>query len=75
MKCLRRTLRRGWGRRSCYLCGIFTDEAESQASILMKRPDVRARIKELRQEAALLAGVVQWQKTWLIYRTTQQKPR
>ncbi|QHM71290.1 terminase small subunit [Mixta intestinalis] len=47
----------GMGQKEAAICaGYSPTRAESQASILMKRPDVRARVRELRQEAALLVS-------------------
>lgn len=45
----------GMGQKEAAICaGYSPTRAESQASIMLKRPDVRQRIRELRQEAALL---------------------
>ncbi|HID4048081.1 TPA: terminase small subunit [Pluralibacter gergoviae] len=45
----------GMGQKEAAICaGYSPTRAEAQASIMLKRPDVRQRIRELRQEAALL---------------------
>ncbi len=45
----------GMPMKDAAICaGYSPTRAESQSSVLMKRPDIRARIKELRQQAALL---------------------
>ena len=46
---------RGMPQKEAAVCaGYSPSRADSQASILFRRPDVRRRIRELRQEAALL---------------------
>ncbi|EBL3323395.1 hypothetical protein D4T62_10640 [Salmonella enterica subsp. enterica] len=46
---------RGLPQKEAAICaGYSPSRADSQASILFRRPDVRKRIRELRQEAALL---------------------
>lgn len=46
---------RGMPQKEAAICaGYSPSRADSQASILFKRPDVRKRIRELRQDAALL---------------------
>ncbi|CQJ55167.1 terminase small subunit [Yersinia enterocolitica] len=45
----------GMPMKDAAICaGYSPTRAESQSSILMRRPDIRSRIKELRQQAALL---------------------
>lgn len=45
----------GMPQKEAAICsGYSPARADTQASILLKRPDIRRRIKELRQEAALL---------------------
>lgn len=48
---------RGMPQKEAAICaGYSPSRADSQASILFKRPDVRKRIRELRQDAALLVS-------------------
>ncbi|EFK0764538.1 hypothetical protein AWB05_001675 [Escherichia coli] len=48
---------RGMPQKEAAICaGYSPSRADSQASILFKRPDVRRRIRELRQDAALLVS-------------------
>lgn len=48
---------RGMQQKEAAICaGYSPSRADSQASILFKRPDVRRRIRELRQDAALLVS-------------------
>lgn len=47
----------GMGQKEAAICaGYSPTRAESQASVMLKRPDVRLRIRELRQDAALLVS-------------------
>ncbi|WP_242689474.1 terminase small subunit [Photorhabdus cinerea] len=43
-------------KEAAICAGYAPNNAESQASVMFKRPDIRRRIKELRQEAALLVS-------------------
>ncbi|MDE1483967.1 terminase small subunit [Xenorhabdus bovienii] len=50
-------LAQGMSQKDSAICaGYAPSNAESQATTLIRRPDVRRRIKELRQEAALLVS-------------------
>lgn len=47
----------GMPQKEAAICaGYAPTNAESQASILMSRPDVKARVQELRNNAALLVS-------------------
>lgn len=43
-------------KEAAICAGYAPTNAESQASILMSRPDVKARVQELRNNAALLVS-------------------
>ncbi|MBC8947211.1 terminase small subunit [Xenorhabdus indica] len=47
----------GMSQKDAAICaGYSPNRADTQAPILLKRPDIRRRIRELRQEAALLVS-------------------
>ncbi|WP_447875612.1 terminase small subunit [Serratia fonticola] len=63
----------GMPMKDAAICaGYSPTRAESQSSVLMKRPDIRARIKELRQQAALLVTFDAKDLAELSYKSAKQ---
>lgn len=63
----------GMPMKDAAICaGYSPARAETQSSILMKRPEIRARIKELRQQAALLVTFDAKDLAELSYKSAQQ---
>ncbi|EMQ2227351.1 terminase small subunit [Citrobacter freundii] len=63
----------GMPQKEAAICaGYSPTRAESQASVMLKRPDVRQRIRELRQEAALLVSFNAKDLADLSYKSAQQ---
>ncbi|MGO2458776.1 MAG: terminase small subunit [Ewingella sp.] len=64
---------RGMTQKEAAICaGYSPTRADTQAPILLKRPDVRRRIRELRQEAALLVTFDAKDLAELSYKSAQQ---
>ena len=63
----------GMGQKEAAICaGYSPTRAESQASVMLKRPDIRQRIRELRQEAALLVTFNAKDLAELSYKSAKQ---
>jgi len=64
---------RGMTQKEAAICaGYSPTRADTQAPVLLKRPDVRRRIRELRQEAALLVTFDAKDLAELSYKSAQQ---
>ncbi|CVE75931.1 terminase small subunit [Serratia marcescens] len=62
----------GMPQKEAAVCaGYAPTNAESQASVLLRRPDIKARVKELRNEAALLVSFNAGHLAELSYKSAQ----
>ncbi|CVA06557.1 terminase small subunit [Serratia marcescens] len=62
----------GMPQKEAAICaGYAPTNAESQASVLLRRPDIKARVKELRNEAALLVSFNAGHLAELSYKSAQ----
>lgn len=63
----------GIPQKEAAICaGYVPTNAESQASVLLRRPDIRARIKELRNDAALMVSFNAGHLAELSYKSAQK---
>ncbi|WP_342117128.1 terminase small subunit [Serratia bockelmannii] len=60
------------GKDAAVCAGYAPTNAESQASVLLRRPDIKARVKELRNDAALLVSFNAGHLAELSYKSAQQ---
>ncbi|HCK02905.1 MAG TPA: hypothetical protein DHV72_23180 [Serratia grimesii] len=60
------------GKDAVVCAGYAPTNAESQASVLLRRPDIKARVKELRNDAALLVSFNAGHLAELSYKSAQQ---